>query len=120
MRKAGLEKAGEWIHENIVMGIFKVIATTLLGTIGALVGVVNSFTDPNGNGEIVNQIVSEENIKNLAATLFYISIVIVGAVVYPPPPLEMTNEDIVPTPDTKPEPFVVSKFVSPRAHTFSL
>lgn len=76
--KTWLEKAGEWIHENIVMGIFKVIATTLLGTIGALVGVVNSFTDPNGNGEIVNQIVSEENIKNLAATLFYATITIVG------------------------------------------
>ena len=78
IKKTGLEKAGEWIHENIVMGIFKVIATTLLGTIGAFVGVVNSFTDPNGNGEIVNQIVSEENIKNLAATLFYATIVIVA------------------------------------------
>jgi hypothetical protein len=75
--KTWLEKAGEWIHENIVMGMFKVIATTLLGVIGAFVGVVSAFIDPNGN--VVNNIVSEENINNLAATLFYTSIIIVGA-----------------------------------------
>jgi hypothetical protein len=74
-----LEEAGEWIHENIVMGIFKVIATTLLGTIGAFVGVVNVFTNPKGNGNIVNQVVNDENINNLAATLFYATITIVGA-----------------------------------------
>jgi hypothetical protein len=45
--KTWLEKAGEWIHENIVMGMFKVIATTLLGVIGAFVGVVSAFIDPN-------------------------------------------------------------------------
>jgi len=77
IKKTMLEEAGEWIHENIVMGIFKVIATTLLGTIGAFVGVVNAVTNPKG--DIVNQVVNDENINNLAATLFYATITIVGA-----------------------------------------
>jgi hypothetical protein len=77
IEKTYLEEAGEWIHENLVMGIFKTIATFLLGTIAAAVAVVNAFTDPN-NGDVLNKIVSDENIKNLAATLFYVSITIVG------------------------------------------
>ena len=79
IEKTYLEKAGEWIHENLIMGIFKIIATTLLATIGGFVGVVQVLANPKSNGDLVNKIVSEENIKNLAATLFYVSIVIVGA-----------------------------------------
>ncbi|MEI6879784.1 MAG: hypothetical protein WCK82_00380 [Bacteroidota bacterium] len=79
IEKTYLEKAGEWIHENLIMGVFKIIATTLLGTIGGFVGVVQVLANPKSNGDLVNKIVSEENIKNLAATLFYASITIVGA-----------------------------------------
>lgn len=79
IQKTWLEKAGEWIHENLIMGIFKTIAATLLVTIGGYVGVVQAVANPKSNSDLVNKIVSEENIKNLAATLFYISIVIVGA-----------------------------------------
>ena len=77
IEKTKLEELGEWIHTNVIMGIFKVIATTLLGVIAAFVGAVNVFN--GGNGEIINQIVSEDNIKKLAATLFYVTIFMVGA-----------------------------------------
>lgn len=74
--KTKFEEWGEWIHTNIIMGIFKVIATTLLGVIAAFVGVVNVFN--GGDGGIINKIVSEDNIKKLASTLFYVTILIVG------------------------------------------
>jgi len=77
IEKTVLEKAGEWINEHIVMGIFKAIATTLLGVIAGFIGVVSAFS--KGNTDVVNKIVTEENIKSLAVTLFYAAIVIVGA-----------------------------------------
>ena len=79
IKKTELEKAGEWIHKNLIMGIFKVIATTLLGTIGAFVAVVQAFGNTKSNGNLVNKIVSEENINSLAATLFYVCITIFAA-----------------------------------------
>lgn len=78
IKKTGAEEAGEWLHEKVVMGLFKVIATTLLGTLGAFISGVNMVVDPN-NKTSFNDVVSEENVKNLAATLFYASITIVGA-----------------------------------------
>lgn len=80
IEKTKFEEAGEWIHNKIVMGLFKVIATALLGTLGAFISSVNMVVDPNGsNNTSFNEVVSEENVKNLAATLFYASITIVGA-----------------------------------------
>jgi hypothetical protein len=64
--KTWFEKAGEWIHKNIIMNIFKIVATVLIGIFAP------SFLTSKEDG------MNTELIEKVANTLFYVSITIFG------------------------------------------
>lgn len=76
--KSYLEKAGEWLHEWIIMGFFRVAATAILGVIGGFTAMVGIFINPK-IGDLIGKIITKENIDSLATTLFYCCVTIFGA-----------------------------------------
>lgn len=66
IEKTWLEKAGEWIHKNIIMNIFKLVATVLVSIFAS------GFLIKKEGG------LNTELIEKVANTLFYVSITIFG------------------------------------------
>lgn len=69
--KTKAEEFGDWWKEKIIDPIFKAAARVLLGVVGIGVTTFLGVMNPNENKDYMAEIMTEQNISDVAAVLFY-------------------------------------------------